>query len=192
MRIGGEDGLDGRIAVVEIRHEHLDDDARIQFAHLLNGLREMFRPAVLQIVAGNSGDNNVLQIHPPRCFGNSRRFIRFKRERFRRGHGAKTAGPRAAVAGNHKRRRSLAPALPMVWALRAFANRVQLEFVQERPGAGKGIGRGQRNAQPLRQTGPGIGFGVNRRHCGMIIPASGGIKNSKFNRQRHERQCFKS
>jgi hypothetical protein len=51
------------VAVVEIRHEHLDDDFRIRLAHGLDGLLEMLGPAIAEVVAGDGGDDHVAQAH---------------------------------------------------------------------------------------------------------------------------------
>ncbi len=92
------------------------------------------------------------QLHPPRRLGHARRFVPFERERLGRADRAKAARARAAVARDHESRRALLPAFPMVRALGAFADRVQLQFVQQPARARETVRRGQRDAQPFRQT----------------------------------------
>ena len=96
----------------------------------------------------------------------ARGFIGFQRERFGRADGAKAARARAAVARDHERRRAFAPAFPMVRALGAFADGVQLEFVEQRACVRKGIRRGQLDAQPFRQARARFQF--CRRHANLI------------------------
>src|SRR5213076_3084879 len=67
-----------------------------------------------------------------------------------------TTGARAAVAGNHERRRALAPALPVVRTFRALANGVQLQLVEQVACARESIRGRQFNAQPFRQTRAGF------------------------------------
>ena len=96
----------------------------------------MFRAAVLQIIACHSGNDDV----------------GFERERFGGADRAKAARTSAAVARNHERRRAFAPAFPMVRALRAFADGVQLQLVEQAARARETVRHGQRDAQPFRQT----------------------------------------
>ncbi len=110
----------------------------------------MIRAAIFQIVARDGGDNDVLQFHPPHRFGDPLRFVFFKRERFRCCHRAKSAGARATIAGNHHRRRALAPAFPAVRTLRAFANGVQTQIGNERFGRKENRVRRQPHFDPWR------------------------------------------
>ena len=41
----------------------------------------------------------------------------------------------------------------MIWALRALANGVELQLIQQGSGAGKAMRRRQSNTQPVKQTG---------------------------------------
>jgi len=152
VRVRGEHRFDGRIGFIEIGHEHFNDNSRVQFTNLFDGRAKMIRAAVLQIIARHGGNHHVFQPHPARGFGDTRGFVGFEGERLGGGDGAKTAGARAAIAGDHERGRAFAPAFPMVRALGAFADRVQLQFVQQPARAREAVGRGQRDAQPFRQT----------------------------------------
>ena len=112
-----------------------------------------------EIIARHRGDDDVLQLHSPRGFGDALRLVHFEREGFGRTYRAKTTGARAAIPRNHERRRALAPAFPVVRTLRALADRVQLQFVQQRARSGEGIRRRQVNAQPFGQARARFGFG---------------------------------
>ncbi len=85
----------------------------------------------------------------PRRLRHPLRLVRFQRQRPRRLHRAKAAGPRAMIARDHERRRPLAPAFPMVRALGAFANRMELQLIQQRTSVRKTVGGRQARAQPL-------------------------------------------
>ncbi len=98
--------------VVEIRHQHFNDNPRVHLAHLLNGPPEMFRAAVLQIIPRHRRDDDVPQPHPARRLGHAHRLVGLQRQRFGRADRAKAAGARAAVAGDHERRRALFPSIP--------------------------------------------------------------------------------
>src|SRR5262249_31260830 len=74
----------------------------------------------------------MFQVHPAHRFGDTSRFVVFQREWLRRCHCAKSACPRATVASDHESSGALTPAFPAIRALRAFANRVQLQIGNER------------------------------------------------------------
>ena len=110
----------------------------------------MIRAAVLQIVARDGGDDDMLQFHPAHGFGHALRFVFFQRERFGGRDRAKSAGARAAIARDHHGRGPLAPAFPAVRALRAFANGVQPQIGDERLGRKENRIRGQPHLDPGR------------------------------------------
>src|SRR6266436_5162837 len=83
----------------------------------------MIGTAILEIVARDGSDHDMLQLHPAHRFGNALRFIFFQVKRFCRCHRAKSAGARASVTRNHEGGCSLAPAFPAVWTLRALAEK---------------------------------------------------------------------
>jgi hypothetical protein len=124
--MGGKNGINRRIVIIEIRRENFDDDSRISGANRLDRLPKVLGAAIRQIVASYGSDHHMLQPHSPRGLCNARRFIRFESKGFGGRHGAKVAGARAAISGDHERCCPLAPALPMVGTARAFANSVQL------------------------------------------------------------------
>src|SRR5687767_8751152 len=115
--VGRQDVLDRVILVEKVRHEDFNDDAWICRAHRFDGLPEMFSTAVIKVIAGHGRDDNVLEVHTARGFGDALRFVEFKRQGFGGAHGTETARPGATIAGDHERGGALAPALPMVRAL---------------------------------------------------------------------------
>ena len=80
----------------------------------------------------------------------------FERQRFGGADRAKATGAGAAIAGDHERRRAFLPTFPMVWALGAFANRVQLEFTQQVARLRVAVGGRQLDAQPIWQAWAGF------------------------------------
>ena len=75
VRLSGKDRFDGIIVVVEIRDERFDHDARIDRTHGFNRLPKMFGPAIGQIIAGHSGEDDVLEAQPAGAFGYTGGFI---------------------------------------------------------------------------------------------------------------------
>src|SRR5260370_35640307 len=76
----------------------------------------------------------MCQFQPPHCFSNTLRFIFLERERFCGRDRTKPARARASIARDHHRRSALAPALPAIGALRAFANSMKAQIGDERLG----------------------------------------------------------
>src|SRR5213078_2625666 len=118
-------------AIIEIGREHLNDDPRVGRPYAFNGLAEMSRAPVGQIISRDRRDDNVPEAHSPGGLGDTRRLVRLEREGSGRCYRTKAAGARATVARNHEGGDSPAPTFPMVGALRTFANGVKLEFVEQ-------------------------------------------------------------
>ena len=91
----------------------------------------MIGAAVGQVIASHGGDDDMLELHAPRRFGDTRGFVPFKWKRLGRVYSAEAACAGAAVAGDHESGGAFAPAFPVVRAARAFANGVQLQFVKQ-------------------------------------------------------------
>ena len=53
------DHLQRPVAVIEIGHEHLDDDRRVCGADCFDGLFEMLGATIAQVVTGNGGDHHM-------------------------------------------------------------------------------------------------------------------------------------
>ena len=104
------------------------------------------------VVARHGGNDDVLQPHPAGGFGHAERFVSLERERLGRADRAKAAGACAAVAGDHEGGRAFFPALPMIRALRALADGVQLEFAQQIARLREAVRRGQLDAEPFGQA----------------------------------------
>ncbi len=123
----------------------------------------MFGAAVLQVIAGDRSDDNVLELQSPDGFGDPLRFIFLERKRFRRAYRAKSAGAGTTLARDHHGCSALAPALPAIWALGAFANSVQAQIGDERLGREKDGIRWQADLDPgrlLRLVQCGIDLGA--------------------------------
>ena len=152
LRPAGQHHPEGFLPFQKIRHQNFNHNPRIQFPHSFNRPPKMRRAAIRQIVSRHGGNDHMPEPQAPRGFGHPLRFVLFQRQRLGRFDRAKTAGPGAMIAPDHECRRGPAPAFPMVRALGAFANRVQIQFSQESAGAGKGRLGGQWQPQPVRQA----------------------------------------
>ena len=76
VRAGGEDGAQRRFVAAQVRDEHLHGRVRRGGAHGGDGRREVRRPAVRQVVAGDAGDHDVAQAEATRRFGDAPRLVR--------------------------------------------------------------------------------------------------------------------
>ena len=137
VRICAEDGVDGVVRIIEIRGKHFDGCGGIEGADSFNGLAEMLGAAIGEIVSGNSGDDDVFEFKAASGFGDAGGFIGFESERASGGDGAEVAGAGATIAGNHEGGGAFAPALPMIGTTGALTDGVEVQFIEERPGAGK-------------------------------------------------------
>ena len=161
--LGGKDDFQGEIPVQEVRDQDLDGDSRVELADLLDGLAEVFGSAVLEIVAGHGGDDDVLEPHPAGGLCDARGFVGVQGQGLESRHGAEAAGAGATVAGDHEGRGAPAPTFPMVRAFGAFADGVELQFVQQRARMGEGVRSGEREAQPFGEAGTGFQTDRGRR-----------------------------
>src|ERR1051326_3012574 len=105
--------------------------------------------AVEQVITSHSCDNDVPQLHTTGSFRHARRFIFVQWKRASGGNGAKAAGPRAMVAGNHESSGALAPAFPVVGTFGALANGMELELVEQSACVSEAVGVGKADAQPM-------------------------------------------
>src|SRR5262245_10548250 len=102
----------------------------------------MFRPAVLEIIPRHRRDHDVLEVHPVRGFGDALGFVEFECKRLGSSDRAEATGASAAIPGNHEGGSALAPTLPVIGALRAFAHRVQSEVAQQSCSLTEGVAGG--------------------------------------------------
>lgn len=156
---GVHDELEGPVAVVEIGDEDFDDDAGIDLADGADGFAEMLGSTVFKVVAGDGGDNDVLEVHAAGGFGDAGWFIGFEGVRSGGFYGAEAAGAGALVTGDHESGGALAPAFPTVGALGLLADGHQLEICDQ------GFGGPERRVIGEAYFDP-IGF---------FIPVEGGI-----------------
>ena len=152
FRARGEHGVDGGIVVQKIRREHFDDDFGIHRAHALDDILKMRRAAIGQIIARHGGDDDVIELHPPRGFGDAFRFVILECLRFAGIHRAEATRARAAIAGDHKSGGAFAPAFPMVRAARTFTNGVEIQVVDEIARGEVCARRWQLQSEPLGQA----------------------------------------
>ena len=96
-----DDNAEGIILAVEIRGQDLDDDRGIHVADRLDGAGEMLRPAVGNVVAGDGGDHDMLELHPSHGLGDALGLVMLERERLCRVDGTESAGAGAAISGDH-------------------------------------------------------------------------------------------
>ncbi len=112
----------------------------------------MVRAPVRQIVACDRRNHDVLQPETEGGFGHALRFILGRTLRLTASHGTETARTRANLAENHERRRLLRVAFHAVGAFGLFANRGQLQFVEQSRRQVVGVAFGNLPLQPSRQT----------------------------------------
>jgi hypothetical protein len=124
---GGQNGAQRALFAIEVRDEYFNHYRRIEGPNCLDGLSEMMGSPVRQIISRDRGDDDVFQAQSLYRFGDTTRLIGLESGWLRCGHGAKTAGARAPLSGNHEGRGTLTPTFPAVWALSGLTDRVQLE-----------------------------------------------------------------
>src|ERR1700732_2095524 len=92
---------------------------------------------ISQVVARNSGDDHMLQVHSPDRFRDTQRLVDFQGKWLSRGNRTKTARTRTPLASDHESSGSLTPALPTIWTLGGLAYRVQPQIRNQRLGGKK-------------------------------------------------------
>ena len=129
VRTGVEDARDRVEIAAKIRGQHFDAGLGKSGPDFANGLGEMLRTAIRQIVAIHRSNDDVTKIHVRRHFSDMARFVRIEREIVLRdgtlGNRAETAAARAQIAKNHECRSAAMKAFVNIRAARRFADRVQ-------------------------------------------------------------------
>ena len=92
---------------------------------------KMLRAAVGQVVAGDAGDDDVLEAERADRLGDAARLVVVEPGRAAGLDRAEAAGPGAGVAQDHDRGGALVPALPDVRAVGLLADRVERQAAQE-------------------------------------------------------------
>src|SRR3984957_18540529 len=156
VRTSGYHRVDGSVAIQKIGCEHLNNNAWIRRANGFNGSAKMLCSSVRKIISRHGGNDHMTKPYAPCCLGDAGWLICFERQRLGRGYRAKPTCPRATVTSNHERGGPFAPAFPMVRTLRAFANRVQLQLIQQTASVGKSVRGRQLDPQPFWQAQPGL------------------------------------
>ena len=88
----------------------------------------MFRAAVGQIIAGNAGDDHVLQAQRPRRFGHTARLVGVNRLRFSLFHATEPAAARADIAQDQERGGLLRVTFHPVRTFGMVADRLQAQL----------------------------------------------------------------
>ena len=128
-----EHDVEGVGDAAEVGRQDLDRAGRTALVNRPDHRRPVPGAAVRQVVAVDRGDDGVPQAHRGDRRGDVAGLGRVhSRIRPARGHRAEAAAPGADLAEDHERRRAvLAPALVDVGALGLFADRVQVQSVDE-------------------------------------------------------------
>lgn len=113
---------------IQIGNKELNCGAGHLLADGLDGAGPVLGSAVRQVVPCDGGNDDIPQLHEPHALRNLLRFGGVGRCRMSGPGGAETAAPRADVAQNHEGSRTTAPALGLVGAESAAANRMQSMF----------------------------------------------------------------
>jgi hypothetical protein len=131
VRTGIEHRSQRRLAPLEVRDEDLDAAPRDALAREPDRLGEDERPAVVEVVAVDGGDDRVLQPHPIDRFRDAAWFIDVERRRPPVRDGAVRTGARADVTQDHEGRCAVMPALADVRAMRVLAHGVELQVLHD-------------------------------------------------------------
>ena len=130
-RVGIEDDVHGRQAAFKVGRQNFDGRVRADFSDFFNAGCKLFGSAVLQVIARNRRNDNVLQPQVRRRFSQVFWFHWVQRFRFALGDGAVAAGPRADAAQDQEGRRLVAEAFANIRAVCTFADCVELQPFDE-------------------------------------------------------------
>ena len=149
--------LEPLVRAVEVGDQDLDSHPGAGGPQAADRLGEDPGAAVGQVVAGDAGDDDVLEAERGDRLGDPARLIVVEPGRPAGLDGAEPAGPGAGVAEDHDRRRALVPALPDVRAAGLLADRVQLEAAQQALELVVVVARGDPGADPVGMAPDGQG-----------------------------------
>ncbi len=159
VRTGVEHRLQRFRLALEIRDQHFDPAGRHQRPRPADGLGENRSAAILQIIAIDRCDHDVIQSQRMDGVGDALRLVEIERDRLAMRHGAIAARTRADIAQDHEGGRAVVPALADVGTMRLFANRVQAEAAHQ-PLQTLVVRRARRaHLEPFRLGGPGLRCG---------------------------------
>ena len=165
--------LDRAVLAEEIRRQHLDRGGGAARADGADGLREMLRAAVGEIVAIDRGDHDVGEAELLRRLRDMHGLVRIERARQSGLDVAEGAGARAGVAQDHEGGVLLLPALADVGAAGLLAHGVQAVLAHDGVRRRIALGHRRLDADPvgLAQHGgvrPMRLFRVARLACGVV------------------------
>ena len=130
---GAEDRFQRGALTPEVGHEDLHARAGPAPPDGPYGGRKVRRAAVVQVVAGDGGEDDVTQAEPSRRLRDAVRLAGIRRLRPGRGHRAVSAPPRAAIAEEHEGGGAAREAIPQVGAARLLADGIEPLLAQEHP-----------------------------------------------------------
>ena len=129
--LGVEDSIDVLHVSFEIRHEDFDRGVRAAVTDGANGHGPDSSPAIGKLVAGDTSDNAVLEIHLRDGVGDAGGFTEVELRGATGLDCAEIAGPRADVSEDHHGGGAAGPALAQVGALSALADCMEFVFVDQ-------------------------------------------------------------
>ena len=131
---GFDDGLDRARLAHEVGGQDLDGGRRGGVADRPDDGREMAGAAIVEVVAVDRGDHDMVQAELAHRLGDMRRLVRIDQVRPSGRDVAEGAGTGAHAAQDHHRGVLLLPALADVGAGRLLADGVELEAAHQRAG----------------------------------------------------------
>lgn len=125
------DSLQGLLVSLEVRNQDLHPNAGVQRFDPKDGLGEMGRAAVGEVVAIHRRYHDVLKAQLLDHSGNIARLFRVEQVGLALADGTKAAAAGAGVSEDQKGRRAMPPALADIRAARLLANRVEVVLSQD-------------------------------------------------------------
>ena len=125
VRPGRDHGFKGAVLAQEIRGQHLDRRTRAARADGADRVREMLRPAVVEVVAVDGGNHDMRQAERGGGLRHMLGLGGVERPRQARAHVTEGAGARAGVAHDHEGGVLLIPAFADIRAAGLLAHRMQ-------------------------------------------------------------------
>ena len=122
---GGHDHTQGRFLAVEVGDQDLHAHAGAGVAQPADRLGEDAGTAVVEVVAGDARDDDVLEPKSSNRLGHAPGLVQVVDRRLAGLDGTEPAGPGADISQDHDRGRALVPALPDVRAVRLLADGVE-------------------------------------------------------------------
>jgi hypothetical protein len=145
------DVLDALPVALEVGGEDFDDAEWVCFVKFANGVGELHRPLVGEVVSGDAGDNDVLQTKVGSDLGNVGGLLRIDGQTTSDFDRTETARSGAGVTEDHEGCGLFAPAFRQVWTASGLTNRVQILLPHHPFDLPNGVGARHANGQPFWQ-----------------------------------------